>query len=223
MCGRYTLTFPDLRVLARLVQATADATVLDQHRQRYNIAPRQPAPIVVAEADDRHLVRGHWDFPGPTGTLINARAETAATLPTFRHAFRNGRCGVLADGFLEWSGPPKQRQPLWFRRRDRGLLVFAGLNCTDQDPATGATRRRFVILTTAANKTLATYHHRMPVVLSASALAAWIDPSGTHSLAKILVPAPDDLLSVTPVDARVNSPRHDDPACLAPTGETFVV
>ncbi|MFY0532790.1 SOS response-associated peptidase family protein [Nannocystis pusilla] len=33
------------------------------------------------------------------------RAESAATAPSSREVFARGRCGVLADGFYEWSGP----------------------------------------------------------------------------------------------------------------------
>jgi putative SOS response-associated peptidase YedK len=34
---------------------------------------------------------------------INARAETAATKPSFRAAFKNRRCLVVADGYYEWQ------------------------------------------------------------------------------------------------------------------------
>ena len=35
--------------------------------------------------------------------LINTRAETVATKPFFKQAFRTKRCLVLADGFYEWK------------------------------------------------------------------------------------------------------------------------
>ncbi|HEV3298348.1 MAG TPA: SOS response-associated peptidase family protein [Planctomycetaceae bacterium] len=35
--------------------------------------------------------------------LINARAETVATKPSFRTSFKHRRCLIPADGFYEWQ------------------------------------------------------------------------------------------------------------------------
>ena len=63
--------------------------------------------------------------------LINARAETVASKPAFRHAFARHRCLLPADGFYEWekSGDSKgaREQPHYIRREDGGVLAFAGL------------------------------------------------------------------------------------------------
>jgi putative SOS response-associated peptidase YedK len=67
-------------------------------------------------------------------------------------------------------------------------------------------------MTTAANSMLAAFHNRMPVLLSPEEAASWLaEPD-----ARLLRAARDDLLVATPVSQRVNSIRHDDPACLAP-------
>jgi putative SOS response-associated peptidase YedK len=58
---------------------------------------------------------------------INAKAETADKLPTFREAFAKRRCVVPADGFYEWRGPKARREPLWIHPADGALLLFAGL------------------------------------------------------------------------------------------------
>jgi putative SOS response-associated peptidase YedK len=51
------------------------------------------------------MVPARFGFDGAAGQpVINARSETAATLPTFRRPFAEGRCLVPADGFYEWRG-----------------------------------------------------------------------------------------------------------------------
>ena len=54
-------------------------------------------------------------------------------------------------------------------------------------------------------------HHRMPVILPPEAFDAWL-AGGEVALG----PAPDELLAMHAVSPRVNSPRHDDPECVAP-------
>ena len=42
-------------------------------------------------------------------SLINARADTVATKPSFRSAFRKRRCLIAVDGFYEWQAVPGQK------------------------------------------------------------------------------------------------------------------
>ncbi len=225
MCGRFTLTTPDLEELARVVSAELDPRLLDEQRPRYNIAPTAVVPLLVPGRDHRRLEPGVWGLPSPFGPdkrpggYINARAETAANLPTFRDAFQRGRCGVLADGFYEWTGPKTHRRPLWFRRHDNAPMVLAAIFRDHDDPETGEVTRRFCILTTRANATLAPHHDRMPVILPLPELERWLGSSAPRSLGDLLAPAPDDLLTTTAVSTRVNSPRFDDVACIAPYEE----
>jgi putative SOS response-associated peptidase YedK len=50
--------------------------------------------------------------------LINARADTVATKPSFRSAFKRRRCLVPADGFYEWKRGGKVEQPFFIHRKD---------------------------------------------------------------------------------------------------------
>jgi putative SOS response-associated peptidase YedK len=84
--------------------------------------------------------------------------------------------------------------------------------------AEGRPLRSCAIITTAANKTMAPVHHRMPVVLPRSTWDEWLRPwpLAPARLDELLVPASDDLLDVHPVGSAVNSARNDGPQLLVP-------
>jgi putative SOS response-associated peptidase YedK len=229
MCGRYTLTTPDLEALARVVQAEISPQLRAEYRPRYNIAPSQPTTIVCEEPDDgatiRRLELATWGLQLGSGRAdqINVRAESVATAPNSREVFARGRCGVLADGFFEWSGPKDRRRPHWFHAPNGRLLVLAGLYKDVRDESTGEVRRHFAILTTGANQVVGRHHDRMPAIVPRGQLGRWLAPlprtanmAEKTAVAHLLGPAPDDLLIDTPVSTRVNSPRFDDAACLQP-------
>lgn len=223
MCGRFTLTTPDIESLASLVSAEIDPRLFAAYAPHYNIAPTQTTVLLRTRDDRRVLEPGVWGLTSPWGDdrrpggFINARAETAATLPSFRDALARGRCAVVTDGFFEWTGPKSSRRPLWFRRKDGGPLLLAAISREDIDPETGEVTRRFAILTTRANATLAPHHDRMPVILPLPGLEPWCRPGRAPT--DLMQPAADDLLTTTPVSSRVNTTRHDDPACIEPVAD----
>jgi len=59
--------------------------------------------------------------------MINARADTVASKPSFRSAFKRRRCLVPADGFYEWQKAGKGKQPFFIHRKDEEPFAFAGL------------------------------------------------------------------------------------------------
>jgi putative SOS response-associated peptidase YedK len=222
MCGRFTLTTDDYEGVARALDADLDPEVAASYRPRFNVAPTDRHFIVVAGPQRRVLEPALWGFSGDGHFSINARAETAHARPLFREAFWTARCGVAADGFFEWTGDKKARQPLWFHRPDRGLFVFAGLWHDAVDEASGEVTRRFTILTTRPNAIVAPYHDRMPVILDLPDLDRWLasPPSrgraGLDAVRPLLRPIGDDFLVAEEVDRRVGDPRNDDPSCLEP-------
>lgn len=201
MCGRITLTLPDLDTVAAALEASVAPEDALLYRPRWNGAPTDRLFILVP---GRRLVPALWGFPGG---LINARSETAASLPAFRDAFAHRRVVVPADGFYEWKGPRGDRRPVWFRPREGGLLFLAGLAGTAPDG-----RPSFVVLTTEAAGPVAELHDRMPVLLRRESTQGWLDRAD----ASLLVPAPPDFLTATEVSTRVNTVANDDPACVLP-------
>ena len=49
--------------------------------------------------------------PAIGSRMINARAETVASKPAYRRAFAKRRCLLPADGYYEWKGEGRGKQP----------------------------------------------------------------------------------------------------------------
>ena len=215
MCGRFTLTTPG--------DVLAEAFGLDEPpavTARYNIAPTQPILAIRPRGSPpgREAVLFRWGLVPREEVgrpLINARAETAARLPSFREAFRARRCLVAADGFYEWKPLGRRRQPYYIRLSDGRPFAFAALW---EGVAPDASAGSCTLLTTEPNALLREVHDRMPVILGPADYARWLDPALTTlaALRSLLQPYPAEQLTAYPVDAWVNDAAHDDPSCTRP-------
>jgi putative SOS response-associated peptidase YedK len=150
-------------------------------------------------------------------SMINARSETAATLPSFREPFRFRRCLVPTDGFYEWKRVAMGRQPFCFDMNDGELFAFAGL----WDCWRGLDNqwiRSFAILTTTPNALTSPIHDRMPVILAKEDYDLWLDPgmSDVQVISELLRPYDASRMQCYPVSSRVNQVQNDDAECSAP-------
>jgi putative SOS response-associated peptidase YedK len=223
MCGRFTLTERNGKLIeARLGLTDGALDAIGDYVPRYNIAPTQPYFVVITRYENRAILPARWGLvpywskdASRASQAINAKSETVESTPTFREAFRKRRCVVPADGFYEWTGGRSARQPLWIRRRDGQLLLFAGLY-EEWKPAGGDRETTFTILTCAANSTMAAVHNRMPVILSDRDADDWMNPHETDPIAlkRMLIPVNDAVLEMRPVSALVNDVRNEGPDLL---------
>jgi putative SOS response-associated peptidase YedK len=95
--------------------------------------------LVRFAIDPEALCAALTDSPCKFST-INAKAEAAAGLPTYRDSFRRKRCIVSADGFYEPDKIHHKKQPCpwrYFRLTDQPLFGFAGLYDLWTDQQTG--------------------------------------------------------------------------------------
>ena len=195
-------------------------------RPRYNLAPTQDAPIVRMTGGDRELVMLRWglvpswsDGPDTRYRMINARAETVATKPAFRSAFKLRRCLVPADGFYEWRKAENGKQPYRIALQDGEPFAFAGLWERWGVPGNEIVES-FTIIVTEANELIRVIHDRMPVILDAADYDEWLQGSdGEH----LLKPFSSDRMAAHPVSTYVNSPKNDDPKCIEPLAEVGAV
>ena len=149
--------------------------------------------------------------------MINARAESLATKPAYRAAFKRRRCVIPADGFYEWrkESDGKTKTPMYIRRRDHKPFAFAGLwEVWRSDD--GTELPTCTIVTGEPNELVKPIHDRMPVILTAEAMRRWLEPAELppEELMELRVPYPADQMQATPVGRAVNSPRNDSPDCI---------
>jgi putative SOS response-associated peptidase YedK len=211
MCARFTLKKRKMKDVVDELDAEIADDDVPLYRPRYNVAPTDVAWIVELGGDRRVVRPATWNYLVSSGRpLVNLRGENVGSGRGYRDAFVDRRCVVVADGFYEWPG--KGQAPTWFHRPDDGLVLLGGLY---QRPSGDDVHARFTVLTTRPNALVAKVHDRMPVIIPATALDAWLGAAPAEA-ARLIGPAPEDALVATPVSKHVNSVRNDDPACLAP-------
>jgi putative SOS response-associated peptidase YedK len=224
MCGRYITK--EQRALERELPFL-DVKDWPQFEASYNVAPTQPAPVVIAASggDACQLMRfGLIPFfaKGVAGkySTINARVETIETSAAYRGPWkRQQRCLVLASGFYEWHLLPdgKSKQPYFIKPADQDSFAFAGLwDASKADD--GTTIYSFSIITLPASPLMAQIHNtkrREPAMLTAAGCRIWLGGTAEQGR-ELLRPYADELLVAWPVSRRVNSPSNNDEKLIQP-------
>ena len=148
------------------------------------------------------------------------------------------RCIVIAQGFFEWlKTGPKDKLPHFIRRRDGGLMCFAGLwDCVkyegkhdienlpmemlitmaDSDEKTYT----YTVITTDANKQMKFIHDRMPVILDPGSeqIRTWLNPQRhewSKDLQNLLKPFAGEL-DIYPVSKEVGKVGNNSPSFIIP-------
>ncbi len=220
MCGRYTLQDPErLNALITSITEEAYASVT----RRFNVAPSQENPVVAPDADGKpHATSMRWGLvpywdrsETPKFAPINARSEEMLGKPTFKQSVQKRRCVVPADGYFEWKRRDERtKTPYLICLKDRRPFFFAGIyeSATEFRPAT------YALLTCAPNPKMAEIHNRMPVILPASAVGAWLKPGPLtpESASAFCVPYDSADMQAWAVSSIVNNARNDVPECVEP-------
>ncbi|MCL6562021.1 MAG: SOS response-associated peptidase [Firmicutes bacterium] len=125
---------------------------------------------VWTEPGQVRAMRWGWQADWLGGRLlINARAETAASRPTFRPYVRQ-RGLVLADAFYEWQHLAQAKpRPYRLARADGEPLLLAALW-----RRTDSLEEAAVILTEPMFPALSWLHDRQPVAIGLAQALAWL-------------------------------------------------
>ncbi len=226
MCGRFTQISSWQEVWTFMQPIELSPTQLTL-APSHNVAPSQAA-LVLAPTVGSGLaaVTPSWGLLPPWARdarlprPINARLETVADKPYFRHAYRHSRCIVPVDGWYEWKLGAAGKQPWYLSAANGGLSLLAGV-LAHWHPGREDELCTFAILTTTANALAASVHDRMPVVLDRAQALAWLDPGRNGAVARLpaLGPCPEHWLRTWPVSTRVNTPRNNDPGLIVAVPE----
>ncbi|MGC2236074.1 MAG: SOS response-associated peptidase [Pyrinomonadaceae bacterium] len=224
MCGRYVRRSDKQRIADHF---HVHGPSLPDFGPSWNIAPQTFQPVVrlSRESGEREIVLmrwgliPYWSKDAKMGLRsINARAETVATAPAFRDAFRYRRCLVPAEAFYEWQKlDAKTKQPFAIGMKDGSPYAFAGVWDRWKDPATREPLETFAIITCDPNELLQTMHDRMPVIVPAKDYERWLAPAHPAQLpVDLLRPFPAEEMTAWKVNSGVGNVRNDSPDCIEP-------
>src|ERR1700739_2358778 len=215
MCGRFYLTASSAEIRKQFKLEKIPELV-----PRYNIAPMQTSPILIADETGRALDMARWGLVpswsrdlSPGAGMINAPAETLDEKPAYRKAFDSQRCVVPANGFYEWQARGTKKQPYKIAVRNGALIAFAGL-WERWTPEGGDPVETFTIVTTRASKLVSEVHDRMPVIIAPADYQRWLTAPAAAAKRLLLPFAPG--LTIAAVGDRVNNIRNDDVSLLQP-------
>ena len=222
MCGRYRLSRRK-----QIIEEQFEAQPWDDDwSPRFNIAPTQQIPVIRQHPKEpfRQISTMRWglvpswakDTSG-AARMINARSETAHTLPSFRDPLKYRRCLIPADAFYEWKRNRTSKQPYCFEVDEGELFAFAGLWDGWKDP-NGNWIRTCSILTTTPNAMTSSVHDRMPVILDPGSYDLWLDPGmqNAAAISEFLKPYDARLMRCYPVSTLLNRVANDDEGCSVP-------
>ena len=219
MCGRFVRSSSISMITAEFGVKKASLKIAPS----YNIAPTQDI-VIINNEKEKQLIPSNWGFipswakdPSIGHKMINARAETIASKPMFRSAFKKHRCLVIADGFYEWQKTEKRKVPFYIRLRSGRPFGFAGLY-SHWNSLEGKTLCTCTIITTTANELLKPIHDRMPVIVPRDKEDLWLDPEvqDSEKLLSLLKPYPFEEMEMYEVSSKVNIPAFKSHEAIRP-------
>ena len=222
VCGRFTLTINDRATLGARF-GVGEQGLLSETLGRANVCPTEAVAAIVADPDGRRRAEAlRWGLEPawaarngarPGRPLINARDDKLRANGMWRTlaSAPDGRCLVLADGWIEWQraeDPKQPRQPFLHRRLGAAPFAFAGLRAGDT----------CAVITTTPTREAAVLHDRMPAVLDGEeAEALWLDPQADlEGVLDVVRPLADGSLEISPVSRRLNRAGVEGLDLLAP-------
>lgn len=130
-------------------------------------------------------------------TIVNARSETVFDKSAFAGV---RRAAIPVDGWYEWTGEKRKKEPWRITRKDGRLLWFAAIYDIWQAPG-GTEVAQVATVTCEPNADVKDIHHRMGVLLGPDQVPVWLG-ADQDTAAALMRPYPNGQLVVTQADPR---------------------
>ena len=219
MCGRFNvIDNPGLR------QMLQDLGIDLQLPTAVNVAPTENIALLRRDARGLHADPARWWLTPSWAkevdqkySMFNARSETLAKSPAFRHPFKSQRGLVAMSSFIEWRLEQGIKQP-WLITNEQQALAVAAL--WDVWEGGDVPLLSCTLVTTAAAPVFEPWHQRMPVLLTGDECLRWLDNEQ--------LVAPDDALfrselkmplHLQPLSRAVSNSRHKELQSLQGVGD----
>jgi len=138
-----------------------------------------------------------------SNSTLNAKSETARTLPSFKNAIVKQRCIIPVNSFFEYKHVDGDKLPYLIHPKEHTFFNLAGLYSFYKDPENRDWHKTFTILTQPANVFMADIHNsakRMPMMLSNNLIDDWLNPNSPIGLV-------DDIMQFTCDDSSLSAYR----------------
>jgi len=221
MCGRFNVI--DNPGLQQLLQ---DLGIDLQLPSGVNLAPTESISLVRDSEGIRTLDLARWWLTPSWAkevdqkySMFNARSETLASSPAFRHPFKSQRAVVPMSSFIEWRPEGGAKQP-WLITNDRQALAVAAL--WDLWEKGDTPLLSCTLVTVAAAQEFTPWHARMPLLLTPEEAEQWLDNSRPVAAEDPLFnPGLKMPLRLQPLSRAVSNSRNKHLDVLQAEGDVF--
>lgn len=197
----------------------AVAQALAAAPERYNVAVRKPAALILDRGDglvvedfDWGLVPSWSKLPETKYTTVTARLERAPSSRIYRRAWESRRCVIPMTGYYKWDRNARPAWPYFIQSRAGEVLFAAGL--WDRWPADAPELYTFTILTAPNDAIPSPLVPDGPVFLPAAKVRDWI--AGPWLAGRFLAHMRQPELDAYPVSRRIRGRDVDDYTLLEP-------
>ena len=187
---------------------------------RYNIAVRKPAGVIVLEDGALLAKEFQWGLiprwskaPETPYTTVTARLQRAANSRLFKRAWETQHCVVPLNGYYKWDRTVKPALPYFIQAGDGQILMVAGLwECWEKGETPLCS---FSVLTHPNPAIPPPLVADGPVFLPPDRWGRWLD-ADQWLPRRFLLNSVQPALEAYPVSRAIRDPLRDDYTLLEP-------